>query len=146
MATRLDDRETVLLVLKGVVEGLALESQISLDTIKDCITDSELVFNDIKYAVELLQSNELEKVKEGIKKIGEAIQVLPDAITACHSTQQELVDVAKEITALLNQMRHPLTFGFIVGKNLVLNGREIFSETYTAVQDYRNQQYEDFGV
>jgi hypothetical protein len=42
-------------------------------------------------------------------------------------------------------MRHPLTFGFIVGKNLVLNGREIFSETFSAVQEFRNNQYEDFG-
>ncbi len=59
--------------MKGVVEGLALESQISLDSIKACILDSQLVVNDIKQAVELLQSNELGKVKEGIKKIGEAI-------------------------------------------------------------------------
>lgn len=68
-----DERVVVLEVLKGVVEGISAQAEINLDVVFECVHDTETVIKDLNEAFELLKSNELNKVKEGIKKIGEAI-------------------------------------------------------------------------
>jgi hypothetical protein len=82
-----DEKENVIKILRGVLEGLAEEAHINVHTIESCINDSKTVVKDIVDAVNLLKSNELGKVKQGIKLIGQALQVLPDAITECRSTE-----------------------------------------------------------
>ena len=42
-------------------------------------------------------------------------------------------------------MKHPLTFFFSIGKSLILNGVEIGQEIQKAVQDWDNENYNDFG-
>jgi hypothetical protein len=42
-------------------------------------------------------------------------------------------------------MRHPWHFAYVVGKNLLLNGREVFTETNTAIKDWDNKDYVGFG-
>lgn len=42
-------------------------------------------------------------------------------------------------------MQHPITFAYHVGKNLVLNGVEIYHETALAMQDYSTGDFEGFG-
>jgi hypothetical protein len=43
-------------------------------------------------------------------------------------------------------MATPKTFIFHIGKNLIVNGRDIYKETKTAVIDWDNKDYHDVGV
>jgi hypothetical protein len=40
----------------------------------------------------------------------------------------------------------PTSFAYHVGKDLLLNGRDIYHEISTAIADYKVQKWEDFGV
>lgn len=57
-----------------------------------------------------------------------------------------MVAVAKELTQILNELKSPLSFAFHIGKNLIVNGVDIIQETTTAIHDWNDQNYEDFGV
>lgn len=43
-------------------------------------------------------------------------------------------------------MRHPIRFAFKVGKNLIVNSGDIIHESIRAVDDWKKEEYEDFGV
>jgi len=40
----------------------------------------------------------------------------------------------------------PSSFAYHIGKDLLINGKDIFHEINTAVADYKAGQWEDFGV
>lgn len=67
--------------------------------------------------------------------------MLPDAITACQATVTEAVALAAKLTAATKNLASPTTFAFHVGKDLIVNGRDIYREITTAVQDWNNQNY-----
>jgi glutamine synthetase len=60
-------------VLKGVIEGVSIQAEIDINAVFLCVQDTEEVAQDLQEAFELLRTNELGKVKDAIRKIGEAI-------------------------------------------------------------------------
>jgi len=65
---------------------------------------------------------------------------------ACKSSEADIIKLANEISAAAAAMATPKTFIFHIGKNLIVNGRDIYKETKTAVIDWDNKDYHDFGV
>lgn len=63
-------KESVISVLRGVLEGISEESHISVAAIEECVTDSQTVVGDLFRAVELIKTKEANNVKEGVKLIG----------------------------------------------------------------------------
>lgn len=39
----------------------------------------------------------------------------------------------------------PSSFAYHVGKDLIINGKQIYTEVNTAITDYHNAQWQDFG-
>jgi len=74
--------------------------------------------------------------------VGEAVKQLPDDIKACKAA---LSDVQALISAI-KSMTSPATYAFHVGKDLIVNGRDIYHEIYTAVDDYKAKKWTDFGI
>ena len=58
-----DEKQNVLKILRGVLEGLAEEAHINVHTIEECVTDSKTVIQDLVDAVNSLKSNDLNRVK-----------------------------------------------------------------------------------
>lgn len=54
-----------------------------------CVKDAKRVVDDLRHAVDLLKTGKFKEVKDGVGKIGHAIQVLPDAINECKSGSDE---------------------------------------------------------
>merc|ERR1712203_345510 len=78
----------------------------------------------------------------GLKLVGEAVKELPDDIKACKaavSDVQALIGAIKSLTS-------PATYAYHVGKDLIVNGRDIYHEIYHAVDDYKAKQWTDFGI
>jgi hypothetical protein len=50
------------------------------------------------------------------------------------------------LTVVITELSNPSTFAFHVGKDLVVNGRDIYREINTAVKDWKAGDYDDFGV
>jgi hypothetical protein len=45
----------------------------------------------------------------------------------------------------LEELRSPLSFSYKIGYNLLVNGLDIYKEISTAVKDWKEESYEDFG-
>lgn len=59
----------------------------------------------------------------------------------CSSTQadwQKLENIAKDLS-------NPKSIAMHIGKDILVNGKDIFSEVTTAVSDYKSSQWKDFG-
>ncbi|CAD8099315.1 unnamed protein product [Paramecium primaurelia] len=135
----------VYLIVKGVVEGVQVDDHVEVKEIVSCLNDSEALIDNIVKAIQNLETQTFDGVKEGIKLIGIAIQQIPDAITACESGSEEMVALSKLLTNMLEQLRNPWTFSYKIGYNLIVNGLDIYQEINTAIKDWKSEIYEDFG-
>lgn len=127
-------------VVAGLLEGIAAD--LSLTDIENCISDAESVGVDIHNAYEEILQATFSSVKTGLSDLADALKIVPSAITACKAGAT--TDVAK-VEAMLSAFSNPISFVFHVGKDLILNGKQIFTEVASAVRAYHSKDYTQFG-
>ena len=82
-------------------------------------------------------------VKQGLADLGAAFKSLKSALVDCKASSS---DIAKFVKAVEDGFEHPLSFLFHVGKDLLVNGKDIYAEVTTAVADWKAQSYRAAGV
>merc|ERR1712070_782830 len=62
-------------------------------------------------------------------------------------TQSEIEDVEEALKLLeaLETLKHPISFAYHVGKDLIVNHADIFTEVSEAIDDYHSQKWEECG-
>lgn len=58
---------------------------------------------------------------------------------------QALPEEVQAIEDMIKTIKSPRSFFFTVGKNILVNGKQIFSDVVSAVSEYEEQKWEDFG-
>lgn len=58
---------------------------------------------------------------------------------------EALPDEVEAMKKLIETIKSPKSFFFTVGKNILVNGQEIFTDVTGAVSDYQSQNWENFG-
>jgi len=129
----------VLKTLDGVLNGLAVGAHV--EDVATCVKNAVTVGEDFEQAIADFVTEDATKVKEGIRLIGEALQVLPDAMTECQAAVSEV----QKIVALLKTFTSPMSFVYHVGKNLIINGVEIFNEVNSSYKAYQTADFYNFG-
>ena len=71
----------VLDIIGGVLFGVAID--LTVDDIKTCLTDIETIGNDLMQAVKDLEEENPVGVKAGLEKMGDTLDILPEAIKTC---------------------------------------------------------------
>ena len=66
-------------VFIGVLEGVGAEAQ--LTSVEDCLSDLYNAGADLVQAVELFEKQDTQSVLAGLKLLGQAIELIPDAFT-----------------------------------------------------------------
>ena len=127
-------------ILEGVLKGILSDAKLS--NIRNCLKDLSQDAIDIDYAVKDFEKDTVKSVAEGLKMIGEALESLPAAMKNC----EEAVADAKNLIKMIEAFKSPISFVFHVGKDLIVNGVQIFEEIEAAVKDYKNKDYLDFGI
>lgn len=77
----------------------------------------------------------------GIKEVGQVIKVIKSAMSDCSHIKADWEKLAK-MAAIFDS---PTSFAYHVGKDLIVNGKDIFREINTAIGDYKAQDWEGFG-
>jgi len=126
----------------GMIAGGIVEGFIGADNIKTCIKGMAIPMGDIEEAVKDFEKKKAKAVMQGLHELADALYALPDALATCNATDSDV----KQIVHALAQFHKPKTFVFHLGKNLVVNRHEIYSEIFTSVSDYKAQKWSDFGV
>lgn len=126
-------------VVTGILKG-AIDAEGFTD-INSCIKDAETVFADAKIAVNDFKKKDVASVIAGIKEVAELLQVVKSGMSDCTSMKADWDKLAKMISVFDS----PTSFAYHVGKDLIVNGAQIFTEIETAVSDYESGNWGDFG-
>eukprot|EP00357_Protocruzia_adherens_P000288 CAMPEP_0114981338 /NCGR_PEP_ID=MMETSP0216-20121206/5488_1 /TAXON_ID=223996 /ORGANISM="Protocruzia adherens, Strain Boccale" /LENGTH=1455 /DNA_ID=CAMNT_0002342997 /DNA_START=218 /DNA_END=4585 /DNA_ORIENTATION=+ len=126
-------------IVEGLLEG-ALKG-LNLSTVVTCFDDAKNVVTESVSAVELFSKGGASNVEQALKEIAQAFSEVPTAITACTSA----VKAAETLTSEIKNFSSPLTFAYEVGKSLIVNGVEIYHDIDSAVEDFKQDNYYDFG-
>jgi len=133
------DRLKLTAIVQGVLKG-ALHAE-HFDDINHCIADAEHVFADAEGAYEDFKAGGATKVIAGLKEVADLLKTVKTGMSDCGSLK---ADWAK-LEEMIKIFDSPTNFAYHVGKDLVVNGKDIFSEIKSAVSDYEAANWEDFG-
>jgi len=129
--------------LEAIVEGIlmgALDAEGFTD-ITHCIQDGETLFTDAELAYKDFNAGGAENVIKGIEEIADMLKVVEAGMSDCSQLKE---DWAK-LSAMAAIFANPTSFAYHVGKDLLLNGKDIYHEINTAIGDYKEQNWEQFG-
>jgi len=80
-------------------------------------------------------------VKAGINLIGEMVDQVQGDIKDCEVS----VEDAKKLAEMADNFKSPWSFAYNVGKNILLNGVDIYNEIASAIDFYDKNDYYNFG-
>jgi cathepsin B len=134
-----DTKSDILNFVEGLLAGIG--SAQAFDQVKACVTDSEDVIGDIASAVADIESKDPSRVKSGIQLIGQAAQIIPDAVQECKAG---LVDL-KTLLKMVESFKSPISFLYYIGKSLLINHVEVLNEVGQAVAGYEAGNFTQLG-
>jgi hypothetical protein len=138
-ADRLHEAE---LVIKGILEG---SFGAVGEEVVECIQDGELIFEDIKHAIqdfeEAVVSKNKEKLVEALQYIGEALKLMPEEIKDCEGAEAVVEDLIK----IAEEFSNPISLVIDIGEKIIWHGRSIYHDVSGAVDDFRQEEYENAG-
>ena len=127
-------------IVMGILEG-AVKAE-GLDNINNCIKDAETIYTDVKDGVVLLKKGDAADELNGLKDIAAGVFKIKDAVTDCEGVVADFEKLG-EMAAIFS---NPWSFAYHVGKDLILNGVDIFHEVEDSVTQFESSNYEAFGV
>jgi len=128
-------------LVTGILHG-ALNAKGFTD-IYACIEDAEHVFTDAETAYEDFKAGGASKALDGLKALADLFKYVEAGMKDCkanHATTPHWDKMKKMASVFEN----PKDFLYD-GKDFIVNGHDILSKLNTAVSDYENEDWEDFG-
>ena len=101
----------------------------------------ELVVLNLKQAIDDLNEQTFSSVKKGLKELSTTIRMIPHMISEC---KQVGVDLSK-IARMCEIFAHPMRLVYKIGKNMIINGVDIFTKIAKALISYEKAEFFDFG-
>jgi hypothetical protein len=131
----------VVQIAMGVLSG-ALKTE-DLNDYVTCLQDSETVVADVEDAIVNFEKESISGVAKGLEDIANGLTVISTAIKTC--SQQKDIAQLKKLEAMLAQFKDPKSFAYHVGKDLLVNGVDIYHQITDAITQYKAGKYEAFG-
>lgn len=107
--------------VEGLIYGIVKQESQGLDT---CISDVETIGSDVAIAVGDFEKETFDGVKAGLLEIGNTVKLIPGAVKDCKSVETDLSNIVK----MAEIFASPLSLIYHVGKNLIVNGIDIFKK------------------
>lgn len=126
-------------IVNGVLKG-ALEAE-GADDLEQCLADTDLTIEDLNKAYNDLKLKTASGTADGLKDLGEAMEALGSAVQDCAGVKDDwatIVNWAHTFTS-------PRAFAFHIGKDILVNGVDIYNDIEGAVSNWEKESYEPFG-
>lgn len=121
-----------LAITKGVLLG-AVKAE-GLDNMETCLTGPEIILNDVQIAIKDFKGDNAADTLDGLKHLAVAVAEMKDEIAACEGVTGDWAKLAKMV-AIFDS---PASFAYHVGKDLIVNGEDIFNEVADSIEQYDN--------
>jgi len=125
-------------IFQGVLEGFISKE---LPDVTTCVHDSTTTAADFKAAVADFETKTIDGIVKGLRETADGLTGLKAAMTDCKAAESEI----QSLEAALAQMSSPSKLAYHVGKELIVNGKDILTLVEAAVTQYKAASYEDFG-
>lgn len=126
-------------ITEGILIG-AVNAE-GLDNIEACLTDAEHVFGDVKAAVGDFEEKTASGTAQGLKELGAAVITISHMMKDCHGVVADIERLEK-MAAIFSS---PASFAFHTGKDIIVNGVQIYDDIAGAVKQWKSQNYLAFG-
>jgi hypothetical protein len=134
---------TDLAKMEQIVEGIlmgALDAEGFTD-ITSCIKDAEVIIGDTEIAIGDFKKGDLSSVIDGVKEIGSILEVVKKGMTDCSQLKADW----KKLEAMAAIFASPSSFAYHVGKDLLVNGKDIYKEIKESIVEYDAENWQSFG-
>lgn len=138
---RLQDEKlkTAALIIGGILEG-AIDAE-GLDNIENCIKDITTVVEDVEKTVQDFEKKTAGGAIDGVKDIAKILKEVPGDIKDCEAVTADWEKLAKMAAIFAS----PTSFAYHVGKDLIVNGMDIYHEIDDSIDQYKAGQWFEFG-
>uniref|UniRef100_A0A7S3IAK2 Uncharacterized protein n=1 Tax=Fabrea salina TaxID=342563 RepID=A0A7S3IAK2_9CILI len=133
----------ILDIFLGIVAGIAHD--FGFDSIDACITDVDKSVQDFIDAVKNFKRKDIRGIIDGLKDTANGVRSLPNDIRECAKAAKDAEKVAANIEKAVAAFTDPIYLAWHVTTTLILNGREIGEEIFTAVYDWETKDFYHFG-
>jgi hypothetical protein len=130
-------KEVVDIVL-GLAEGFFLNNPLT----EECIGGTAVIASDVEQAIQSFKTKTAEGVLNGLKTLAAALKEFPATLSACKEEEAEVA----QVIASLKAFESPKAFAYHVGKDILVNGKNIIAEITAAIKDWESQTFKDFGI
>jgi len=134
-----DTKQEILDFTEGFLEGVGSDS--IFNNITACLNYTDDFATEVDEGVKDIKTRQPDNVKKGIALLGQAAQMVPNAIQLCKVADADFDNLVKEIESFKN----PKQFLYYVGKSLLINHVEVIHEMENAINGYNAQNYTGFG-
>ncbi|CAD8089382.1 unnamed protein product [Paramecium primaurelia] len=139
------DSTIILIIFDGVMDGILDASGIRGQDIRQCIDGVNIMVIDFEESIRLLETGLPSNVIQSLQIFGDGLQHFPQALDQCKASIKEAAKLAKQLRDLIKALQNPVSFAFHIGIDLIVNGKDIYREIFTAVDDWKQGNWNDFG-
>jgi len=129
-----------LLITQGVLEGI--DAGLSWNQIKPCIQETGDSYDNLNTAFQYFQAGDPTSIIQGLAALGKALESIPAAVTDCTGSYTKTATLVNAIAAL----QDTTTYLNIVGKNVILNGIDIYDALSTTIEAFNAGAWKDLGT
>ena len=112
-----------------------------LENMDKCFSGPVPIIDAVQDAIVDFKKKDVDDVIHGLQEIGLAVTLLASEIQNCEGVVADWGKLEKMAAVFTS----PASFAMHVGKDILLNGQDIYHQIEDAEQNYKNQQYEPFG-
>jgi len=131
-AKQAQDTQQMVLIVEGILKG-ALDAE-GFDDIEHCIQDAATVIKDAEIAVQDFEKKDVQDVIAGIKEVGVILQTIKAGMSDCSHLKADW----QRLAAMASIFSSPTSFAYHVGKDLLVNGKDIFREVEDSIVQYNS--------
>lgn len=131
--------QEALSITEGFIKG-ALDAE-GFDDIEKCIGDGIALVKDAETAYTDLKKKDVKDIIAGLKAIGDGVKEVQAGLKDC----AHLKDDYAKLTKMIAIFTSPEAFAWHTGKDLLLNGVDIYHEIDTSITDYEKKDWFGFG-
>lgn len=122
-------------VLLGAVNAEGLENM------STCFSGPPDIINAAEVAIKDFKAGGVDNTIHGLKELAVLVTMMKQELAACKGVTADW----KKLEAMASVMSSPTAFAYHVGKDLLLNGHDIYDDIETGITDYDAGKWEPFG-
>jgi len=126
-------------ITRGILMG-AIKAE-GLDNIENCISDTVQIIDNVEIAIDDFKKDTASATLDGLEHLAHAIMGIKSEIQDCKGVT---ADWAK-LESMAAIFASPASFAYHVGKDLIVNGVQIYHDVADSVDKFEAKSYEPFG-